>query len=153
MTTFSTPFGLFKYTRLLFGIVSGPSAFQAMMEQVLIGLSNVKNYIDDIIPDKDRGVKIIFKNNLIDYVQENYQLHMGFRCKNGGFCGCNILGSYSTYKERICSISLGFRREHRNEEYCKYFHEKFWKELFIILESHKLLPLWMKAFYSKEFKE
>lgn len=49
LTAFTTPFGLFKYTRLLFGIVSGPSAFQAMMDQILAGLGNESHYIDDIL--------------------------------------------------------------------------------------------------------
>ena len=41
--------GLFRYTRLLFGISSAPGIFQRVMESVLQGIPRVIVYIDDIL--------------------------------------------------------------------------------------------------------
>lgn len=47
--TVNTHLGLFRYTRLPFGISSAPSIYQSIMDQVLQGIPNVGCYIDDII--------------------------------------------------------------------------------------------------------
>nr|XP_055071051.1 uncharacterized protein K02A2.6-like [Misgurnus anguillicaudatus] len=47
--TISTQKGLFQYKRLPFGIASAPAIFQRAMDQVLLGLSNVHCYLDDIL--------------------------------------------------------------------------------------------------------
>ena len=47
--TINTHQGLFRYTRLPFGIASAPAIFQRMMETILQGLTNVQCYIDDIL--------------------------------------------------------------------------------------------------------
>lgn len=45
----NTHLGLFKYTRLLYGITSAPSIFQAVMDDVLKGLDRVSCYLDDVL--------------------------------------------------------------------------------------------------------
>ena len=47
--TINTHQGLFRYTRLPFGIASAPAIFQCTMETILQGLTNVQCYIDDIL--------------------------------------------------------------------------------------------------------
>lgn len=47
--TINTHLGLFRPTRLQFGVSSGPSVFQCAMDQILEGLGNVKCFIDDIV--------------------------------------------------------------------------------------------------------
>lgn len=47
--TINTHLGLFQPTRLQFGVSSGPSVFQCVMDQILTGLSNVKCFIDDVV--------------------------------------------------------------------------------------------------------
>lgn len=41
--------GLFRYTRLMFGITCAPEIFQKIMEQTLSGCDGVINFIDDIV--------------------------------------------------------------------------------------------------------
>ena len=49
LTTFITPFGRFRFTRLPFGISSGPEVFHRAMQQVLQGLRGVDCFIDDVL--------------------------------------------------------------------------------------------------------
>ncbi|KAI7797754.1 hypothetical protein IRJ41_019638, partial [Triplophysa rosa] len=49
LTAFITHEGLFRFTRVPFGLASAPSAFQKMMQTVLRKLDGVKNYLDDIV--------------------------------------------------------------------------------------------------------
>ncbi|CAD5223264.1 unnamed protein product [Bursaphelenchus xylophilus] len=46
--TISTFKGLYRYTRLPFGIASAPARFQATIEQILQGIQGVAVYLDDI---------------------------------------------------------------------------------------------------------
>lgn len=49
ITTFITRKGLFRYTRLMFGITCAPEIFQKIMEQILSGCEGCLIFIDDII--------------------------------------------------------------------------------------------------------
>ena len=41
--------GLYRYTRLPFGVASAPAVFQRAMDSILQGMSHVICYIDDIL--------------------------------------------------------------------------------------------------------
>lgn len=49
ITTFITRKGLYRYTRLMFGITCAKEMFQKIMEQILAGCQGCFNYVDDII--------------------------------------------------------------------------------------------------------
>ncbi|XP_029348460.1 uncharacterized protein K02A2.6-like [Acyrthosiphon pisum] len=47
--TINTLKGLFRFTRLTFGVASAPAIFQSTMDQILLGFENVFCYLDDIL--------------------------------------------------------------------------------------------------------
>jgi len=49
VTTFSTPFGLFRYKRLMMGLKCAPEQFQKIMENLLRTCDGVFIYLDDIL--------------------------------------------------------------------------------------------------------
>lgn len=49
LTCFMTTKGIFRYKRLVFGVVCAPEIFQSFMERVLDGLEGALNFIDDIL--------------------------------------------------------------------------------------------------------
>lgn len=65
--TINTSKGLFRYTRLPFGVASAPSIFQSVMDQVLINLKGVKCYLDDILVGASN--KLECKNKLLLVLQ------------------------------------------------------------------------------------
>lgn len=48
LTTINTSKGLFKYTRLVYGLANGPAIFQRAMETLLVGIKGVSCWYDDI---------------------------------------------------------------------------------------------------------
>ena len=49
LTAFITPWGLFRYARVPFGLASAPAAFQRLMEKILAGIEGVIIYLDDVL--------------------------------------------------------------------------------------------------------
>jgi hypothetical protein len=49
LTTFNTPWGRYRYTRIPFGIKSAGEVFQKRLDEVLEGLEGVYNIVDDIL--------------------------------------------------------------------------------------------------------
>lgn len=59
LTTINTTKGLFKYTRLVYGLANAPAIFQKSMETLLVGLEGVSCWLDDICitgPDTETHV-------------------------------------------------------------------------------------------------
>lgn len=48
-TAITTPFGLFEFVRMPFGLCNAPQSFQRFMNKVLFGLDGVFVYVDDIL--------------------------------------------------------------------------------------------------------
>lgn len=49
LTTFMGPDGLYRFTRLVFGVNCAPEIFQREMERVLSGIDDIEIYIDDVL--------------------------------------------------------------------------------------------------------
>ncbi|XP_055997762.1 uncharacterized protein LOC125654613 [Ostrea edulis] len=49
LTAFQTPLGLFQFTKMPFGLVTAPATFCRLMREVLHNITNVDNFIDDIL--------------------------------------------------------------------------------------------------------
>lgn len=45
----NTPYGLYQFQRLPFGIASAPAIFQKLIDQLIAGLSKTGGYLDDIV--------------------------------------------------------------------------------------------------------
>jgi hypothetical protein len=76
LAVINTPFGLFQYQRLPFGVSSAPAIFQSFLEQTISGIPGCVNYLDDIIVTGSNTLEH-FKNleQLFSRLQEN-----GLRC-------------------------------------------------------------------------
>lgn len=48
LTTINTSKGLFKYTRLVYGLANAPAIFQRAMESLLVGIDGVSIFLDDV---------------------------------------------------------------------------------------------------------
>ena len=48
-TAFVTPFGLYEFTVMPFGLKTAPATFQRMMDRLLGDLSGVMIYLDDVL--------------------------------------------------------------------------------------------------------
>lgn len=67
LTAFSTPYGLYQFRTLPFGLVNAPATFSCLMRKLLQGMIGVENFIDDVIVFTDtfeehlRILKAVFK--------------------------------------------------------------------------------------------
>jgi hypothetical protein len=48
-TAIATPFGLFEFLRMMFGLRNAGNTFQRLMDRILAGLDFVFVYLDDVI--------------------------------------------------------------------------------------------------------
>ena len=98
LTTFGTPWGRFRSTRLPFGILPAPEEFQRRLECALEGLDGVKPIFDDIIvfgvgeaqaealSDHDAKLKTLFERCRTKGIKLNKD-KLKFRCKKVTFMG------------------------------------------------------------------
>ena len=90
LVTVNTHLGLYRYTRLPFGVASAPAIFQRTMDQLLNGLTGVRCYLDDIIIT---GKSTEEHLNHLSQVLERLQ-NKGFRLKKDK---CHFLQSSVEY--------------------------------------------------------
>ena len=85
--------GLFKYTRLPFGIAAAPVVFQQTMDTVLQGLPGVVCYLDDIIvTGKNKAEHLLNLERVLSRIQE-----YGLKCAKKNVSFCKILLSTWAY--------------------------------------------------------
>ncbi|UYV63766.1 K02A2.6-like, partial [Cordylochernes scorpioides] len=53
LTTMSTPYGRYCYTRMPYGLSSAPENFQRIIHQLYLGVPNVVTYMDDVLIHSD----------------------------------------------------------------------------------------------------
>lgn len=53
ISAFVTPFGLYEYTVMSFGLCNAPATFQRLMNMVVAGLEGVAVYLDDVVVFSD----------------------------------------------------------------------------------------------------
>lgn len=71
-TAFQTPFGLFQFKRMPFGLVSAPATFARMMRQLKLEESNAVHFFDDVLvhsPSWKSHLKHVHKTlqKIVDY--------------------------------------------------------------------------------------
>lgn len=72
--TINTLKGLYRYTRLTFGVASAPAIFQSVMDQILIGLNGVFCYLDDILIGEENEEKCRIKLDQVLEILSSYNV-------------------------------------------------------------------------------
>ncbi|XP_053691677.1 uncharacterized protein K02A2.6-like [Sabethes cyaneus] len=92
LLTLSTHRGLFRPTRLMYGVASAPAVFQRLMEQILQGIPGVTVFIDDIrITGPDDSTHLLRLREVFKKLDE-YNLRVNrekcdFFCDRIEYCG------------------------------------------------------------------
>ncbi|KAH9595573.1 hypothetical protein MS3_00001570 [Schistosoma haematobium] len=83
LTTINTPFGLFKYNFLPFGLSCSPAIFQEVMNKVVSDLEGVEVYQDDLIVHGSN--KVVHDQKLIALlrrlIEKNITVNPNFSCR------------------------------------------------------------------------
>lgn len=100
LTAFTTPYGLYEFTTVPFGLKTAPAAYQRIMNQVLIGLTGriVHVYLDDLIvqgKDMDHHLK-----NLHAVLDRLQKAHLSLRLDK-----CSFFKEQVDYLGHIVSAS------------------------------------------------
>ena len=84
LLTINTHKGLYQYQRLPFGVSTAPSIFQAVMDQILKGISGVVCYLDDIlISNKDMSSHLNTVKQVLERLKEHGVLVKRSKCEFG----------------------------------------------------------------------
>ncbi|KAL7474131.1 hypothetical protein ACHAW6_000123 [Cyclotella cf. meneghiniana] len=82
LCTIITPFGKYKYLRILTGLKCGPDIAQSIMDSVLAGINDADLYIDDVgafSPDWDHHDELL--GNILHHLQENCFIINALKCE------------------------------------------------------------------------
>ncbi len=88
LTTITTPYGLYKYKFLPFGIKVSPSIFQEQLDKILLTTSNAIAYQDDIIvfsksaKEHENHLKDVLEKFILFNVQINTAKSVFFSIRN-----------------------------------------------------------------------
>jgi len=97
----NTPWGLFKYKRLPFGVASAPAVFQRFISQVINGIDGCASYLDDIIVTGQNDAEHLSR---LEAVFERLAAH-GLRCNRQKCDFFKPEVSYLGYKISAIGIS------------------------------------------------
>ena len=118
-TAFITKQGLFRFTRMPFGLKNAPATYQRVMETVLTGLPFAKCYIDDILEyldivftrRHDVNMKIKAKKRSFVLEEVKYMGHFHPRRREARSRKCGSHQEHETAKDS--DRSTGFSRHYR----------------------------------------
>ena len=83
-TAFLTPWGLFEWNRLPFGIKTAPMFFQKAMERVFRGLDFIQVYLDDVVVLSESAEEHVEHLKIVFERLRQYQLKLRLdKCKFG----------------------------------------------------------------------
>ena len=68
LTTFSTPFGRYRYTRMPYGVTSASDVCQMYISQILNGINSVTNSQDDILIWADNDKQLEERTKVFDAI-------------------------------------------------------------------------------------
>ena len=149
ITAFITPFGLFQYQRLPFGLCNAPATFQRMINGIIAGMEGVYAYLDDILIVSDTWEDHIKKLWKLFAELEKFKLTINLAKSNFGkgkveYLG-HVIGSGEIYpKQRNLTAILDFptpttRKEVRRFLGMASYYRKFCKNLSEV--AHPLINL------------
>ena len=145
-TAVITPFGLFEFLRMPFGLKNAAQAFQRLMDTVCAGLSGVFVYLDDVLiassdPDQHR----CDLNNLFDRLQQHGLVVNRSKCVFGvpsiDFLGHRVNAEGITPLEQKVSAVRHFPRPTNVKELQQFLGMLNFYHRFIPHIAEKLVPL------------
>lgn len=94
ISAFVTPFGLFEYTVMSFGLCNAPATFQRLMNLVVAGLEGCAVYLDDLV---------MFSDTWNDHVHRIGALfgHLAEACLTVNLAKCEFARATVTYLGRL----------------------------------------------------
>lgn len=115
MTCFICDEGIFRYKRLVFGVVSAPEIFQKFMNDVLKGITGVEVYIDDILihtrtPQELQHTTDLVKERLAQYNLTVNEEKSEYERESLTFLGHRISGEGINIDEQKVKAVMSFRK-------------------------------------------
>ena len=88
ISAFITPFGLYHYRVMPFGMRNSPATFQRIMNYLFQGLEGVQVYLDDIIIFSDTWPQHI--DRLVSVLRKLRDAHLTIKLAKTSFCGAKV---------------------------------------------------------------
>lgn len=121
ITTFNTPWGRYRFNRLMFGVNCAPEMFQRTLEDLLSGLKNVVNFIDDILvwgnneKEHDEALRMVLEKLRLNGVLLNSH-KCKYKLKQVEFLGYKLSEKGIAPSEEKISAIQRFRTPSTKEE-------------------------------------
>ena len=146
-TAISTPFGLFEYVRMGFGLRNASQTFQRFINQVTRGLDFVFAYVDDILIASDNStqhrehLRILFKR-LSDFGVNVNRLKCAFGVQDLTFLGHKISAmGISPTEEKVAAI-MEFPAPTSRKQVSRFIGMVNYYHRFVPNISELLIPLY-----------
>ena len=146
LTTFITPFGRYRFTRLPFGISSGPEVFHREMQHVLQNLEGVDSFIDDVLiwgaTIEEHDIRL--RQVLDRFRSKGVRLQPSkckFRCSEVHYYGHGLNGSGVTVDDNRVKAILDMKQPENAEELRRFMGLVAYVSKFLPGQSQITAPL------------